>query len=134
MHRRLAAAIERREPESADANAAMIAEHLEAAGDLDAAYGWHASRSVVGQPRHRGGAAQLAERGRRGRQTPGRRPEPDGDAHRAAHTLCGSAWRVHASIFGTRFDELRQLCEQAGDKASMAIGMAGLVMEHANHA
>ena len=41
LHRRLAAAIEAREPESADQNAALIAEHLEAAGDLHAAYGWH---------------------------------------------------------------------------------------------
>ena len=41
MHRRLAAAIEARDPEAADENAALIAEHLEAAGDLHAAYGWH---------------------------------------------------------------------------------------------
>ena len=41
LHRGLAAAIEAREPESADQNAALIAEHLEAAGDLHAAYGWH---------------------------------------------------------------------------------------------
>ena len=41
LHRRLAAAIESREPDSADANAALIAEHLEAAGDLHAAYCWH---------------------------------------------------------------------------------------------
>jgi adenylate cyclase len=40
-HRRLAAAIEAREPESADQNAALIAEHLEAAGDLREAFGWH---------------------------------------------------------------------------------------------
>ena len=30
-----------RNPASADENAALIAEHLEAAGDLHAAYGWH---------------------------------------------------------------------------------------------
>jgi predicted ATPase len=41
VHRRLAAAIEAREPDSADHHAALIAEHLEAAGDLHAAYGWH---------------------------------------------------------------------------------------------
>ena len=33
LHRRLAAAIEAGEPESAEENAALIAEHLEAAGD-----------------------------------------------------------------------------------------------------
>ena len=41
LHRRLAAAIESGSPESADQNAALIAEHLEAAGDPQAAYGWH---------------------------------------------------------------------------------------------
>ena len=32
---------------------------------------------------------------------------------------------------GDRFDELRELCTAAGDKASLAIGMAGLVIDHA---
>src|SRR5581483_7017820 len=40
-HRRLAVAIETREPQSADQNAALIAEHLRAAGDLPGAYSWH---------------------------------------------------------------------------------------------
>ena len=33
-------------------------------------------------------------------------------------------------ICGTRFEELRQLCTAAGDKASLAIAMAGLVVDH----
>jgi len=37
LHRRLAGAIEQREPDSVDENSALIAEHLEAAGDLHAA-------------------------------------------------------------------------------------------------
>ena len=41
LHRRLAAAIEQHDPGSADENAALIAEHLEAAGDLREAFGWH---------------------------------------------------------------------------------------------
>src|SRR6202043_1211410 len=40
IHRRLAAAIESHDPEAAEHNAALIAEHLEAAGDGHAAYGW----------------------------------------------------------------------------------------------
>ena len=40
-HRRLAAVIQTSEPESVDENAALIAEHLEAAGELRDAYGWH---------------------------------------------------------------------------------------------
>src|SRR5260370_23922377 len=38
LHRRVATAIESRDPAAADENAALIAEHLEAAGDLHAAY------------------------------------------------------------------------------------------------
>jgi hypothetical protein len=34
-------------------------------------------------------------------------------------------------VAGDRFDELRELCTAAGDKASLAIGMEGLVMDHA---
>jgi hypothetical protein len=45
--------------------------------------------------------------------------------------LCGTAYRVHTSVAGERFDELRELCTVAGDKASLAIGIAGRVMDHA---
>jgi hypothetical protein len=44
--------------------------------------------------------------------------------------LCGIGWRVHANVAGARFDELRELCTAAGDKASLAIAMAGLVADH----
>ncbi len=44
--------------------------------------------------------------------------------------LCGIAWRVHINVAGARFDELRELCTAEGNKASLAIGMAGLVMDH----
>jgi len=45
--------------------------------------------------------------------------------------LCGIAWRVHVNVAGDRFEELRQLCTAVGDKASLAIAMAGLVIDHA---
>ena len=45
--------------------------------------------------------------------------------------LCGIAWRTHASVAGHRFEELRELCAVAGDTASLAIAMAGLVSDHA---
>ena len=41
LHRSVAAAIEQREPDSVDENAALIATHMEAAGDLHSAYAWH---------------------------------------------------------------------------------------------
>ena len=39
--------------------------------------------------------------------------------------------RVDVHVAGARFEELRELCAAAGDKASLAIAMAGLVMDHA---
>jgi hypothetical protein len=44
--------------------------------------------------------------------------------------LCGIAWRVQVNVAGDRFEELRELCTAAGDEASLAIGMAGLVIDH----
>jgi hypothetical protein len=44
--------------------------------------------------------------------------------------LCGIAFRLHEHVAGDRFDELREVCTAAGDKASPAIAMAGLVMDH----
>ncbi len=40
-HRRLATAIQEYAPGSVEQNAALIAEHLESASELHAAYGWH---------------------------------------------------------------------------------------------
>ena len=62
--------------------------------------------------------------------------DPDRAAMRIAPRtmLCGTALRVHMSVAGDRFEELRELCTAAGDKASLAIGMAGLVADHAYHA
>ena len=50
LHRRLAAAIESGSPDLADQNAALIAEHLAAAGELRAAYGWHMRAGGVVDP------------------------------------------------------------------------------------
>ena len=62
-HRRLAEVIEADEPESVDENAALIAEHLEAAGEARQAYGWHmrAGRWST-RARHLRGAGQLGTR------------------------------------------------------------------------
>jgi hypothetical protein len=62
---------------------------------------------------------------------------PDDDADRTAMRiaprtmLCGTAFRVHANVGGARFEELRQLCAAAGDKASLAIAMVGRLADHA---
>ena len=51
LHRRLATAIEQRHPDSLDENAALIAEHFEAADDLRAAFGWHMRAGAWAQSR-----------------------------------------------------------------------------------
>jgi class 3 adenylate cyclase len=133
LHRRVAAAIEAREPESGDENAALIAEHLEAAGDLHAAYGWHMRAATWATNRDIGAARLSWERAAEiADALPGDHP------HRAAMRiaprtmLCGTGWRVHANVAGDRFDELRELCSAAGDKASIGIATAGLVVGYAH--
>ena len=132
LHRRLAAAIEAGDATSADENAALIAEHLEAAGDLHAAFGWH-MRAATWATNRDIAAARLSWE--RAEKIADASPvdDPDRAAMRIAPRtmLCGIAWRVHVNVAGDRFDELRQLSTAAGDKASLAIAMAGLVMDHA---
>jgi hypothetical protein len=130
--RRVAAAIEAREPESTDQNAALIAEHLEAAGDRHAAYGWHMRAATWATNRNIAATRLSWERAQRiADAMPAN--DPDRAAMRIAPRtmLCGTAFRVHENMAGARFDELRQLCSAAGDKASLAIGMTGLVADHA---
>ena len=118
-----------------DDNAALIAEHLEAAGDLHAAYGWHMRAATWATNRDIAAARLSWERaGKIADVLPA--DAPNGAAMRIAPRtmLCGTAFRVHVSVAGDRFEELRQLCTAAGDKASLAIAMAGLVMDHAYHA
>jgi predicted ATPase len=131
LHRRVAAVIEAREPESADQNAALIAEHLEAAGDLHAAYGWHMRAATWATNRDISAARLSWERAQKIADVlPA--DDPNRPAMRIAPRtmLCGIAWRVHVDVAGDRFDELRELCTAAGDQASLAIAMAGLVVDH----
>ncbi|MBV8180766.1 MAG: AAA family ATPase, partial [Mycobacterium sp.] len=134
LHRRVAAAIESHDPAAAEENAALIAEHLQAAGDLHAAYGWQMRAATWATNRDIAAARLGWERAQTIADA-----LPDTDPGRAAMRiaprtmLCGIAWRVHVNVAGDRFDELRELCAAAGDKASLAIAMAGLVMDHAYH-
>ncbi|OBI39644.1 ATP-binding protein [Mycobacterium colombiense] len=132
MHRRLAAAIKAREPESSDQNAALIAEHLEAAGDLRDAYGWHMRAAMWARYRDIA-AARLSWESATRIADALTAADPDLAAMCIAPRtmLCGIAWRLHVSNVGHRFDELRKLCSAAGDKPSLAIAMAGLVVDHA---
>jgi adenylate cyclase len=134
LHRRLAAAIETGDAQSTEENAAVIAEHLEAAGELHGAYWWHMRAGKWSTNRDIATARLNWERARQvadalATDDPERAPMRIG----ARTLLCASGWRRHETISGVRFEELRQLCNSAGDKASLAIGMAGLVMEHMLH-
>jgi class 3 adenylate cyclase len=131
LHRRLGAAIESRDPTAAEENAALIAGHLEAAGDGHAAYGWHMRAATCATNRDITAARLSWERAVEIADA-----SPVDDPNRAAlriaprTMLCGTSWRAHLSVAGARFEELRELCTAAGDKASLAIAMAGLVQDH----
>jgi adenylate cyclase len=129
LHRRVAAAIEQLSAGSLDENAALIAEHFEAAGELRAAFDWHMRAGAWSNNRD---AAAARVSWDRARAVADRLPadEPDHMTMRIAprSLLCASAWRAGGSGAETGFDELRDLCAAADDKRSLAIGMAGLQM------
>ena len=96
LHRRIATAIESRDPAAADENAALIAEHLEAAGDLHAAFGWHMRAATWARDRDIAAARLSWERARKIADA-----LPADDPNRAAMRigprtmLCATAFRVH---------------------------------------
>ena len=126
LHRRLAETIEQD-----DRNAALIAEHLESAGDLREAYEWH-MRAGAWLTNRDTAAAHLSWE--RARQVADALPpdEPGRMTMRIAPrtALCGSMWRRFHPDMSSRFDELRALCAQADDKVSLAVGMAGMTVEY----
>ncbi|HWT47796.1 MAG TPA: cyclase, partial [Mycobacterium sp.] len=130
-HRRLAAAIQERAPGSVEENAALIAEHLQASGELHAAYGWHMRAGAWSADREVGAARASWERaGRIADALPA--DDPDQLSMRIAPRtmLCATAWQARqVQESQGRFAELRELCNAAGDKVSLAIGMSGLATE-----
>jgi class 3 adenylate cyclase len=134
LHQRVAAAIESGDPAAAEENAALIAEHLEAAGDLHAAYGWHMRAATWATNRDINAARLSWERAQKiADALPADDPKRTAMRIAPRTMLCGIAFRVHMDVAGDRFDELRELCTAAGDKASLAIAMAGLVVDHGFH-
>ena len=128
LHRKLARTIEEHQPELADANAALIAEHLEAAGDLREAFGWHMRAGEWARFRDVKAAYRSWQRAR---DVADRLPVDDHDrsAMRIAPRLliCGNNWRVGLGVEEIGFDELQGICTSAGDDLSLAIGLAGLL-------
>jgi class 3 adenylate cyclase len=130
-HRRLAAAIQEYAPGSVEDNAALIAEHLEAAGELPAAYGWHMRAGAWSAVRDIGAARLSWERARRlADALPAEDPDQLSMRIAPRTMLCVTGGLARAVQEGQgRFAELRELCSAAGDKVSLAIGMSGLAAE-----
>jgi len=134
LHRRLASAVAHRNAAEADANAAVIAAHLEAAGDLREAFGWHMRAGTWFTNRDINAARTSWQRARQlADQLPA--DEPNRNSMRVAPRalLCGSAWRAGENISDTDFDELRDLSTNAETQVPLVMGMAGLLSGLAVH-
>jgi hypothetical protein len=135
LHRSLAAAIEAGGPGSVEESAALIAEHLEAAGDVRLAYGWHMRAGTWSTHRDLAAARLSWERAKEiADSLPTGEPERTEMRIAPRTRLCGTAYRAHAKDALRRFEELRELSTLVGDKAPLAMGMAGQVMDHWVHA
>jgi adenylate cyclase len=126
LHRRLATTIENDEPDAVEENAAVIAEHLQAAGDLAVAFGWHMRAAAWSQSRDFTAAKTSWLRAREAADRV-HSDNPNRLQMRIAPRtmLCANSWRVGGSVEDAGFDELRELTGVAGDKVSLAIGMLG---------
>ncbi|KWX57738.1 adenylate/guanylate cyclase domain-containing protein [Mycobacterium sp. NAZ190054] len=129
-HRRLAAAIESRDPAAVDENAALIASHLESAGVFAEACRWHLRAADWLRPRDLLAArAQWESALRVADQL------PDDQEGVLALRIAPRAMLISTELFtGTdaenddRFTELRELVLHTGDLRPLALAMAGRVM------
>ncbi len=135
LHRRLAVAIQELNPDAVDENAALIAEHFEAAGELHEAFSWHMRSGTWFNSRDIRAARMSWQRARQvADQLPTDDPARTSMRIAPRTLVCGSCWRVVGKIADTGFEELRHLTAAADDKVSLAIGMAGQVTALAIHA
>jgi adenylate cyclase len=121
LHRRLADSIQHD-----DQNAALIAEHLESAGDLDGAYEWHMRAGAwsikldITAARTSWLRARAVADG-----LPADHPERLAMRIAPRTLLCTTTYRADTELTDTGFDELRMLCTEAGDKRSLAMATLG---------
>ena len=129
MHRRVAAAIEGAGAGSTGQKAALIAGHLQSAGELRAAFDWHMRAGGWLLTRDRLGAWSSWQRARAVADE-----LPEGNPERAAlqttvlTRLCSEVWKIGGALEDAGFGQLRRLCSESGDYRSLAIGLAGMVM------
>ncbi|WP_286149077.1 adenylate/guanylate cyclase domain-containing protein [Mycobacterium sp. IS-1496] len=128
-HRRLAAAIEARDPAGCDENAALIATHLEAAGENAAAHRWHMRAAEWLRPRDLLAArAEWKSAQRIADRLPG--GCDDVTAMRVApRTMLMSTLLYVGDDVDTReqYLELREMSMEDGDLRSFAVGTAGRI-------
>jgi class 3 adenylate cyclase len=130
-HRRLADAIQGRAPALVEENAALIAEHLESADELHAAYGWHMRAGAWLTNRDLAAARLSWQRAQRiSDALPADDPAQLSMRIAPRTMLCATDLQAR-EVQGSqrRFAELRELCSAAGDKVSLAIGMSGPATE-----
>jgi len=132
-HRKLAGAIETRNPSTADENAALIATHLEAADELAQAYRWHLRAAEWLRPRDLLAARTEWETARR---IADRLPDDHDDviAMRIAPRtmLMSTVFYVGDDVdTDDRYREFRDLAVQTGDLSSLALATAGRIQSFA---
>jgi adenylate cyclase len=126
LHRRVAAVMQRTHGGFTGQEAAIVATQYAAAGDLRDAFDWHMQAATWYGARDIRAARESWQLALRvADQLPG--DDPDRLAMRIGPRalLCGSAFQVGGTPADTGFDELRELTAAAGDKKSLAVGMAG---------
>ncbi|AKK30186.1 cyclase [Mycobacterium sp. EPa45] len=130
-HLRVAAAIQAHSADALEENAILIAEHLQAADELPGAYGWHMRAGAWSTNRDIDAARRSWERARSiADQLPGE--DADHLSMRIApRTMLYATvgWSPAGEGSLRRFEELRELCNAAGDKVSLAVGMTGAATE-----
>jgi class 3 adenylate cyclase len=132
-HRRLAAAIQEREPGSVEENAALIATHLEAAGELAESCCWYLRAAEWLRPRDLLAARAQWENTRRIADE-----LPDDHDGVIAMRIRPRTMLISTALFvgsdadvDERYREFRDLTTQAGDLTSLALATAGLIFSFA---
>lgn len=122
LHRRFADVIEHREPAAADRNAALIAEHLHAAGDAGVALGWHMRAGTWSATRDIRAARMSWARARLAADgVPADTPGAVALRIMPRALLCATAWRVGRSIDDEGFEELQQLAGSSEDRMASTL-------------
>ncbi len=132
-HRRLAAVIQERQPGARDENAILIGEHLYAAGQLADAHSWYMRGAAWSLFRDIDAARTSWQRARR---IADELPDADSDPvvismRLAPRTMLCATHALDRTKYESTglFAELQTLCEAAGDKVSLAIGMVGQAVD-----